>query len=77
MYGGKIRGYAKNSTCVLLATNGGIFKTTDAGQNWSNVSNTFDPNSLRCDQILSLGNDFYAKGNGTGNIYKYRRMAPG
>ena len=70
MYGGKIRGYAKNSTCVLLATDGGIFKTTDVGQNWTNVSQTFNPISVSCDQILNLGNDFYAKGNSTADIYK-------
>ena len=70
LFGGKIRGYAKNSTCVLLATNGGIFKTIDLGQNWTNVSYTFNSNSLRFDQILSIGNDFYAMANGSGDIYK-------
>ncbi|MDD4967802.1 MAG: T9SS type A sorting domain-containing protein [Paludibacter sp.] len=61
MNGGKIRGYAKNSTCVLLATDGGIFKTTDSGQNWSNVSQTFNSYSLRCNKIVNIGNDFYAQ----------------
>lgn len=63
MYGGRIRGYAKNASCVLVATNGGIFKTINQGQNWTNVTQTFDPNSVRCDQIVSVGTDFYAMSN--------------
>lgn len=72
MYGGRIRSYAKNASCVLVTTNGGIFKTINQGQNWTNVTQTFDPNSVRCDQIVSIGTDFYAMSNsnyGSG-IYK-------
>lgn len=70
MYGGKIRGYAKNSSCVLVATDGGIFRTTDQGQSWTNATQTFDPNSVNCETIVSIGNDFYAMPNYGSGIYK-------
>jgi len=63
MYGGRIRSYAKNSSCVLVTTNGGIFRTINQGQNWTNVTQTFDPNSVRCEQLVSVGADFYAMSN--------------
>jgi len=63
MYGGKINGYAKNSSCVLVATEGGIFKTTNEGQSWSNATQTFDTRSVRCNQIVSIGDAFFAKTN--------------
>lgn len=72
MYGGKIHGYAKNSSCVLVTTDGGIFKTTDQGQSWTNVTKTFNPVSVKADKIVNLGNDFYVESTyGTGSkIYK-------
>ncbi len=72
MYGGGINYYAKNSSCVLVATDGGIFKTTNEGQSWTNVTQNFDPNTVNCEYVFSIGNDFYAKSNsnnGSG-IYK-------
>ncbi len=60
MFGGKIRGYAKNSSCVLVATEGGIFKTTNFGQNWTNATQNFDPSSVSCRQIVSLNTNFFA-----------------
>jgi len=63
MYGGSINYYAKNSSCVLVATDGGIFKTTNQGQNWTNVSQHFDPNTVNCEVIFSINTDFYAKSN--------------
>jgi hypothetical protein len=72
MYGGSIETYAKNSSCVLVGTNGGIFKTTNAGQSWSNATQNFDPYSVSCRTIVSIGNDFYAMPNNssTQNVYK-------
>jgi len=72
MYGGKIQAFAKNASCVLVATEGGIFKTTNLGQSWTNASQNFDPNSVRCNEIVSIGNDFYAMANGDNGstIYK-------
>lgn len=72
MYGGKIQGYAKNSNCVLVTTDGGIFKTTDQGQSWTNVTSVFNPLSVKADKIVSIGNDFYVESTyGTGSqIYK-------
>lgn len=72
MHGGKIRDYAQNTTCVLVATEGGIFKTTNSGQSWTNVSQTFDADAVGCRQIVCIGTDFYAMSeNNTGSaIYK-------
>ncbi|MDP4238383.1 MAG: T9SS type A sorting domain-containing protein [Bacteroidota bacterium] len=72
MYGGKIKAYARNSSCVLVSTKGGIFKTSDWGQNWINGTQTFNPFSVNSDKIVSIGNDFYAQSNTyAGNsIYK-------
>ncbi len=60
MFGGKIRGYAKNSNCVLVATEGGIFKTTNYGLNWINATTNFEPSSVSCRNIVSIVNDFFA-----------------
>lgn len=72
MYGGKIQGYAKNSSCVMVTTDGGIFKTTDQGVSWTNVTTNFNPLSVQADKIVSLGNDFYVESSsGSGSvIYK-------
>ena len=72
-YGGKIKVMAKNSTCLLVGTEGGIFKSTDHGISWTNVSKNFDQATLNCDEIVSLGEVFYASSdprNGSPNIYK-------
>jgi len=61
--GGKIRTYAKNSNCLIVGNKGGVFKTTNNGQNWQNVSQNFGIYSNDCDQIVSLGNDFFAISN--------------
>ena len=53
MYGGGIRSYAKNTNCVLVATEGGIFKTTNQGQSWTNTTLSFDPNSASCRKIVN------------------------
>jgi hypothetical protein len=58
--GGEIRTYAKSSNCIIVGNRGGMFKTTNNGQTWQNVSQNFNPFSANCDQIVSLGNDFYA-----------------
>lgn len=63
MFGGKIRTVAQNANCVLVATDGGIFKTTNDGLNWTNATNTFNPKTVSCDQIVSIGNNFYAQSN--------------
>ena len=70
--GGRIKAHAKNANCLLVANEGGIFKTTDQGQNWANVTQTFNPNSVSCNQVVSIGSDFYAMSNSsTGSgIYK-------
>jgi photosystem II stability/assembly factor-like uncharacterized protein len=72
MYGGEINGYAVNSGCAMITTNGGIFKTTDGGQTWANVSQNISTISNSFDKIETLGNDFYAlNNNNNGNsIYK-------
>ncbi len=72
MYGGRIRSYAKNTTCLLVATEGGIFKTTNQGQSWTNATLNFDPNSVSCRKIVNIDNNFYAMSdNNSGpNIYK-------
>jgi len=72
MYGGRIRGHAENSTCVLVATDGGLFKTTDGGQSWNNVTLTFNTVSVKSQAVVSLGTDFYAESDtNTGvSIYK-------
>jgi|GEM_PF-1202074 len=69
MYGGKFQGYAKNSSCVLVATHGGIFRTIDGGISWTNATQNFDPTNVRCRNIVSLDNDFYAYSD-NGNIYQ-------
>ena len=74
MNGGKIQAYAKNSSaCVIVATEGGLFKTLNQGQSWTNVTQTFDPYTVNCKNIASLGNDFYAisnNNNGSNQLYK-------
>jgi len=72
MTGGKIRGYAKNSTCALVCTDGGLFKTTDGGQSWTNATQTFNPLSVKSQNVVNIGNDFYAESDtNTGvSIYK-------
>ena len=72
MFGGRIEAYAQNSSCVLIATQGGIFKTTNEGQSWSNATQNFDPRSNECRNIVSIGNDFYAMPGGynEANLYK-------
>jgi len=72
-YGGKIKVMAKNSTCVLVGTEGGIFKSTDYGLNWTNGTKYFDQNTVNCREIVSLGEVFYARTNPQNNapsIYK-------
>ncbi|MFA5044523.1 MAG: LamG-like jellyroll fold domain-containing protein [Paludibacter sp.] len=72
MLGGRIKAHAQNANCLLVANDGGIFKTTDQGQNWTNVTQTFNPYSVNCNQIVNIGTDFYAmsnSSNGSG-IYK-------
>jgi photosystem II stability/assembly factor-like uncharacterized protein len=72
MFGGRLRAFAKTPSCVLVATDGGIFKTTDEGQSWTNATQAFDPKTVSCDQIIKIGTDFYARSNGSNsqNIYK-------
>ncbi len=60
MYGGGINGFAKNASCILVATDGGIFKTTNEGLTWTNATQNFDPYSTSCRKIISIGNVFYA-----------------
>jgi len=61
--GGRIRDHAKNSSCVLVATEGGIFKTTDQGISWTNVSQSLDPAGIECEKIVCTGSDFYVRNN--------------
>lgn len=72
MYGGRIQAHAKNASCVLVATNGGIFRTTDEGQSWTNATQSFDPSTVSCNQIVSIGNNFFARSNSSygSGIYK-------
>ncbi len=72
MFGGRIDAYAQNSSCVLVATQGGIFKTTNEGQSWSNATQNFDIRTNACNNIVSIGNDFFAMPNGYNgaNLYK-------
>jgi hypothetical protein len=72
MHGGKIQDYAQNATCVLIATDGGIFKTINNGQSWVNVSQTFDADAVSCKKIVSIGTDFYAISNGNTGSYLYK-----
>lgn len=70
--GGEIRTYAKNSNCIIVGNRGGMFKTTNNGQTWQNVSQNFSLFSANCEQIVSLGNDFYAlsQSNYNNGLYK-------
>jgi len=72
MYGGKIRDFAKNSSSVLVATEGGIFKTINEGLSWTSASQNFDPYSIKCDKIVSIGNDFYAMTQGINEPVVYK-----
>lgn len=63
MYGGAINGYAVNSSCAMVTTYGGIFKTTDGGQTWVNVSQNLSTTSNSFEQIETLGNNFYVLNN--------------
>lgn len=63
MFGGRADAVAFNSNCALVGTTGGIFKTTNDGASWSNVSFSFSRNTLDCKQIVSIGNTFYAQDN--------------
>lgn len=72
MYGGKIEGYAVNSSCAMVTTNGGIFKTTNGGQTWINVSQNINTISNSFKNIETLGDNFYVlNNNNNGNaIYE-------
>lgn len=72
MYGGKIDAYAKNTNCILVTTDGGIFKTINEGFTWTNATQNFDPYSVSCEKIVAIGSDFYAMNysNYSKNIYK-------
>ena len=63
LLGGQIRAAAKNANCVLVANRGGVFKTIDQGQNWTNVTPSNNAYSVNYDQIVSIGSDFYTKSN--------------
>jgi len=72
-YGGSMKVIAKNSTCLLVGTEGGIFRSTDHGISWTNVSKNFDQKTLNCHEIVSLGEVFYARSNarnGSQTIFK-------
>ncbi|HOV84672.1 MAG TPA: hypothetical protein PLE52_07725, partial [Paludibacteraceae bacterium] len=60
MYGGRIRVAAKNSTCLLVGTEGGIFKSTDNGQHWTNATKNFNLYSVNCNELVSVGDNFFA-----------------
>ena len=70
--GGKIRGYAKNATSAIICTDGGLFRTTDGGVTWANATQTFNPLSVKSQNVMNLGNDYYAESDtNTGvSIYK-------
>lgn len=72
MHGGTIRAFAKSQNCVLVGTEGGVFKSTNEGQTWTNASKNFNPYGLSCEQIINIGSVFYAKTNSnhSQNIYK-------
>ncbi len=72
MYGGEIQSYAMNASCVLVATNGGIYRTTDHGQHWSNATQNFDSYSVECDNIVCTGTDFYAIPHNSSHTYIYK-----
>lgn len=61
MLGGKIRAAAKNSNCVLVATEGGVFKSTDYGYNWNNATKILNATSVKCEEIVSIGENFYIR----------------
>lgn len=63
MFGGRSHAVAFNANCALVGTTGGIFKTSNNGVNWTNASYSFNPKTLDCNQIVSIGNDFYAQSN--------------
>jgi photosystem II stability/assembly factor-like uncharacterized protein len=52
-----------NANCVIIANDGGMFKTTDQGQNWTDINQSFNPFSLNCNSLVSLGTDFYIISN--------------
>ncbi len=61
MCGGSFRVAAKNSSCILIGTQGGIFKSIDNGQNWTNTTQNFDPYSVECREIVAIGETFFAQ----------------
>ena len=72
MLGGKIKAAAKNSNCILVATDGGVFKSTDYGYNWNNATKILNATSVKCEEIVSIGENFYIRlpnSNGMG-LYK-------
>lgn len=70
--GGRIKKFSMNANCVIIANEGGLFKTTNQGQNWTEINSSFNPYSLYCNSLVSIGTDFYVLSNsifGSG-IYK-------
>lgn len=73
MHGGSIESFAKNASNVLVATEGGIYKTTNLGQSWSNASQGFNPMLNSCKQIMYVNNNFYAMPeDGWGDRFIYK-----
>ncbi|MCX7954638.1 MAG: T9SS type A sorting domain-containing protein [Bacteroidales bacterium] len=58
--GGRIETYAKNSSCILVGTKGGIFKTNDNGQSWINVTPKLNNKTNSCEKLINVNNKFYA-----------------
>jgi len=72
MGGGKIHGYAKNATSVLVCTDGGLFRTNDGGQSWTNATQTFNPLLVKSQHVMSIGNDYYAESDYSSGVGIYK-----
>ncbi len=71
MQGASLRQLMKTSNGVFAITTGGLFKTTDKGQNWNYLNNGIDSASNSYRDVAMFNNNIYVQKSNSRNLLKY------